>query len=151
MAGERGLKAARSATVQICESSGRALGRGLLLALDGEGCTVLTCHHVVAETDPANLRVRRGGSAGGLEEAVPARLDEAASRPERDAVVLRVDAPWKVRNPLLHAIDWFRAGFFEVYRPHWLDRSYVAVVAIVSLLVGLALHCLLRRKLSAAL
>ena len=56
-----------------------------------------------------------------------------------------------VWNPLLHAIDWFRAGFFEVYRPHWLDRSYVAVVAIVSLLVGLALHRLLRRKLSAAL
>jgi capsular polysaccharide transport system permease protein len=56
-----------------------------------------------------------------------------------------------VWNPLLHAIDWFRAGFFEVYRPHWLDRSYVAIVAIVSLLVGLALHRLLRRKLSAAL
>jgi capsular polysaccharide transport system permease protein len=56
-----------------------------------------------------------------------------------------------VWNPLLHAIDWFRAGFFEVYRPHWLDRSYVAVVAVVSLLVGLALHCLLRRKLSVAL
>ena len=37
------------------------------------------------------------------------------------------------------------------YRPHWLDRSYVAIVAIVSLLVGLALHRLLRRKLSAAL
>src|SRR5262249_51788979 len=23
-------------------------------------------------------------------------------------------------NPLLHAIDWFRAGFFEGYQPHWL-------------------------------
>ena len=56
-----------------------------------------------------------------------------------------------VWNPLLHAIDWFRAGFFEVYQPHWLDWSYVAVVAIVALLVGLALHRLLRRKLSAAL
>jgi ABC-type polysaccharide/polyol phosphate export permease/Flp pilus assembly protein TadD len=56
-----------------------------------------------------------------------------------------------VWNPLLHAIDWFRAGFFEVYRPHWLDRSYVVVVAIASLLVGLALHHLLRRRLSAAL
>jgi capsular polysaccharide transport system permease protein len=54
-------------------------------------------------------------------------------------------------NPLLHAIDWFRSGFFEMYRPHWLDRSYVAVVAIVTLLVGLALHRLMRRKLSAAL
>ncbi len=26
-------------------------------------------------------------------------------------------------NPLLHAIDWFRAGFFASYQPHWLDRS----------------------------
>ncbi len=56
-----------------------------------------------------------------------------------------------VWNPLLHAIDWFRAGFFEVYQPHWLDRSYVAVVAIASLVAGLALHRLLSRKLSAAL
>jgi capsular polysaccharide transport system permease protein len=56
-----------------------------------------------------------------------------------------------VWNPLLHAIDWFRAGFFGVYQPHWLDRSYVAIVAIVALLAGLVLHRLLRRKLSAAL
>jgi capsular polysaccharide transport system permease protein len=56
-----------------------------------------------------------------------------------------------VWNPLLHAIDWFRAGFFEIYRPHWLDRSYLAIVAIVSLFLGLALHRLLRRRLSAAL
>jgi capsular polysaccharide transport system permease protein len=56
-----------------------------------------------------------------------------------------------VWNPLLHAIDWFRSGFFEVYRPHWLDRSYVVVIAIVSLLAGLAVHRLLRRKLSAML
>jgi capsular polysaccharide transport system permease protein len=56
-----------------------------------------------------------------------------------------------VWNPLLHAIDWFRAGFFEVYQPHWLDRSYLVVVAIVSLLAGLALHRALHRRLSAAL
>ena len=54
-------------------------------------------------------------------------------------------------NPLLHSIDWFRAGFFESYQPHWLDQPYLLVVAIVSLLVGLALHQLLRRKLSAPL
>jgi capsular polysaccharide transport system permease protein len=56
-----------------------------------------------------------------------------------------------VWNPLLHAIDWFRAGFFDLYQPHWLDRSYVAIVAVVSLLAGLALHRSLRRKLSTAL
>ena len=33
-------------------------------------------------------------------------------------------------NPLLHAVDWFRAGFFRHYQPHWLDRSYVAIVAV---------------------
>jgi capsular polysaccharide transport system permease protein len=54
-------------------------------------------------------------------------------------------------NPLLHAIDWFRAGFFASYHPHWLDRSYLVVLAILSLLGGLALERGLRRKLSAPL
>jgi capsular polysaccharide transport system permease protein len=54
-------------------------------------------------------------------------------------------------NPLLHAIDWFRAGFFASYQPHWLDRSYLVVVAILALLVGLALQRGLRRRLSAPL
>lgn len=54
-------------------------------------------------------------------------------------------------NPLLHAIDWFRAGFFESYQPHWLDRSYLVVTAIMALLAGLALHRLLRLKLSVPL
>jgi capsular polysaccharide transport system permease protein len=54
-------------------------------------------------------------------------------------------------NPLLHSIDWFRAGFFESYQPHWLDQSYLVVAAIVALFAGLALHRLLRRKLSAPL
>lgn len=53
-------------------------------------------------------------------------------------------------NPLLHAIDWFRAGFFVGYEPHWLDRSYLVVLAIVALLGGFGLERGLRRKLSAA-
>jgi capsular polysaccharide transport system permease protein len=53
-------------------------------------------------------------------------------------------------NPLLHAIDWFRAGFFASYQPHWLDRFYLVIVATLSLLGGLALQRGLRRKLSAA-
>ena len=56
-----------------------------------------------------------------------------------------------VWNPLLHAIDWFRAGFFETYQPHWLDCSYLAIVAVLSLLIGLAVHRLLHRRLSAPL
>lgn len=54
-------------------------------------------------------------------------------------------------NPLLHAIDWFRAGFFASYQPHWLDRSYLVILAILSLLGGLGLERGLRRKLSAPL
>jgi capsular polysaccharide transport system permease protein len=54
-------------------------------------------------------------------------------------------------NPLLHAIDWFRAGFFQGYQPHWLDRSYLVGLAIVALLAGLGLERALRRKLSVPL
>jgi len=51
-------------------------------------------------------------------------------------------------NPLLHAIDWFRAAFFGAYQPHWLDRRYLAICAILSLAVGLSLERGLRRRLS---
>ena len=54
-------------------------------------------------------------------------------------------------NPLLHAIDWFRAGFFANYQPHWLDRSYLVDFAILSLLGGFTLERALRRKLSTPL
>lgn len=51
-------------------------------------------------------------------------------------------------NPLLHAIDWFRSGFFESYQPHWLDRRYLLLTGLSAILAGLALHAGLRRKLS---
>ena len=51
-------------------------------------------------------------------------------------------------NPLLHAIDWFRAGFFGIYQPYWLDRGYVATVAILTLALGVSLERVLRRKLA---
>ncbi|HTZ37263.1 MAG TPA: ABC transporter permease, partial [Stellaceae bacterium] len=50
-------------------------------------------------------------------------------------------------NPLLHAIDWCRAGFFGGYQPHWLDRRYLLIVAMLALLVGWALERTLRRRL----
>jgi capsular polysaccharide transport system permease protein len=50
-------------------------------------------------------------------------------------------------NPLLHAIDWFRASFFGTYQPHWLDRRFLLVVAILSVLAGLALERACRRKM----
>jgi capsular polysaccharide transport system permease protein len=52
-----------------------------------------------------------------------------------------------VWNPILHAVDWFRSSFFSEYEPHWLDRSYLAIVAVVSLAVGLCLERGLRRHL----
>ena len=54
-------------------------------------------------------------------------------------------------NPLLHAIDWFRAGFFASYQPHWLDRSYLVILAILALLGGFTVERAFRRKLSAPL
>jgi capsular polysaccharide transport system permease protein len=50
-------------------------------------------------------------------------------------------------NPLLHAIDWFRAGFFTEYQPHWLDRRYLLISAVLAALTGLALERGLRRQL----
>jgi capsular polysaccharide transport system permease protein len=50
-------------------------------------------------------------------------------------------------NPLLHAVDWFRAGFYAAYQPHWLDRSYLVILAILLLLCGLALERGMRRRL----
>ena len=51
-------------------------------------------------------------------------------------------------NPLLHAIDWFRAAFFATYQPHWLDRRYLAIAAVLAVLAGLSLQRGLRRRLS---
>jgi capsular polysaccharide transport system permease protein len=51
-------------------------------------------------------------------------------------------------NPLLHAIDWVRAGFFAGYDPHWLDRRYLVVCAVLTAFAGLALERGLRRRLS---
>jgi capsular polysaccharide transport system permease protein len=54
-------------------------------------------------------------------------------------------------NPLLHAIDWFRAGFFAGYRPHWLAPFYLISVAVAAMLAGFALHRVMRRKLTVPL
>jgi capsular polysaccharide transport system permease protein len=51
-------------------------------------------------------------------------------------------------NPLLHAIDWFRAAFFASYEPHWLDRRYLVIAAIVALMVGLAIERGAQHRLS---
>jgi ABC-type polysaccharide/polyol phosphate export permease/Flp pilus assembly protein TadD len=50
-------------------------------------------------------------------------------------------------NPVLHAVDWFRSSFFQEYDPHWLDRSYLTIVAVLTLLAGFGLERGLRRRL----
>ncbi|MGE5271288.1 MAG: ABC transporter permease [Thiohalocapsa sp.] len=54
-------------------------------------------------------------------------------------------------NPILQAVDWFRAGFFASYQPHWLDRSYLVGLAVLALCVGFAAERGLRRRLGVAL
>ena len=50
-------------------------------------------------------------------------------------------------NPVLQAVDWFRSSFFREYEPHWLDRSYLLIFAVVTLLAGLGLERGLQRRL----
>jgi capsular polysaccharide transport system permease protein len=50
-------------------------------------------------------------------------------------------------NPILHAVDWFRSSFFLEYEPHWLDRSFLGVLAVVALMTGFGLERGLRRRL----
>jgi capsular polysaccharide transport system permease protein len=50
-------------------------------------------------------------------------------------------------NPVLQAVDWFRTSFFEGYDPHWLDRGYLVVLALWTMLAGVALERLLRGRL----
>jgi capsular polysaccharide transport system permease protein len=50
-------------------------------------------------------------------------------------------------NPVLQAVDWFRASFFPDYVPHWLDRPYLAAVTGLVLLAGLALERSFRHQL----
>src|SRR6267378_4382556 len=46
---------------------------------------------------------------------------------------------------LVPAVDWFLASFFAEYEPHWLHRSYLTTVAVLSLVVGLGLERSVRR------
>src|SRR5579884_416020 len=51
-------------------------------------------------------------------------------------------------NPLAQAIGWFRAGYFAVYRPRWLDPAYLAAAAVLAVAAGLAAERGLRRRLA---
>ena len=53
-------------------------------------------------------------------------------------------------NPVLQAIEWFRSGFYAMYEPHWLDRRYVVVWAVGTLLFGLMAERALRHRMIVA-
>ncbi len=55
-----------------------------------------------------------------------------------------------VWNPVLQCVEWFRAGFYYQYDPHWLDRGYVLVWVAGSLVVGFAAERALRRHVAVA-
>ena len=107
----RSNRVARCTTVYVCDRSQEEgedhCGQGFLLEnLDGEGAMVLTCHHVIAPVKKDNLRVRIWQADGQLGEPLRVRYDEDRSRPERDAVVLRIiDEVIVDERPLLHKLD----------------------------------------------
>lgn len=52
-----------------------------------------------------------------------------------------------VWNPFLHVVDFVRSGYFAYYDPFWLDLNYALACAGVSLVIGLSLVTILRRKM----
>ena len=103
----RGLEAARSATVQVCDQLGTHHGQGLLLELQGEGTIVLTCHHVITSLGRDDICVRILQDDGQLGDPIVAQYDAQRSRAQMDAVVLRVpDVKVAERpRPLLHILN----------------------------------------------
>jgi hypothetical protein len=101
----RGLEAARRATVFVCDKEGAHKGQGLMLDLEGEGAVVLMCHHIVSPMKEDDLRVRIPTPRGSLGEPIQGRYDRERSRPERDAVALRVDEARRHERPLLHKLS----------------------------------------------
>jgi TPR repeat protein len=101
----RRIDVARNATVRICNGEGHHWGQGLLLMLESEGTVVLTCHHVISRLAPDTLHIALRQAGGGLGAPIPARYDPERSRPECDAVVLRVEGIVQTDRPLLHALN----------------------------------------------
>jgi tetratricopeptide (TPR) repeat protein len=77
----------------------------LLLDLEEEGAVVLTCHHVIAPVKLADLRVMIPQPDGKLGEPMAVSYEEELSRPEMDAVVLRVNGVRLDERPLLHKLS----------------------------------------------
>ena len=53
---------------------------------------------------------------------------------------------WLLWNPLLHGVEWFRAGYYTDYGLHTLDRGYLLTCGLATMLIGLAAERALRGK-----
>jgi capsular polysaccharide transport system permease protein len=51
-------------------------------------------------------------------------------------------------NPLAHCVEWVRSGYYETYNEGILDKSYLAFVILLNLLVGLVLERIYRGRLN---
>ena len=49
-------------------------------------------------------------------------------------------------NPVLQAVEYFRAGFFPQYQPHWLNVDYLVIWVVASLTIGFAAERALRGR-----
>jgi capsular polysaccharide transport system permease protein len=112
-----------------------------LLALGAFASGVGLCNCVLAEFQPAwetlfAAIVRLMYFASGIYYspiAMPAPLREVL-----------------VWNPVLQGIEWFRAGFYGGYEPHWLAPDYLLGAALLALLLGLAAERAARPRLRMA-
>jgi predicted ATPase len=96
----RSLQAVRAVTVTIA-SGNEHRGQGLLIDLGKTGTYVLTCHHITSQIEPRNLRVVIPGTG----KRAQAMIVAGRSRPQRDAMVLRVKGDPRVEDqPRLHAL-----------------------------------------------
>ena len=90
-------------------SNDEIVGQGLAIAALGDGDTepelfVLTCHHVIAPIDPADLRVRIPDSHGELGDPLTAFLVEDASDFSSDRAVLRLSFQVGPLQPTLYSM-----------------------------------------------
>ncbi|GLR66338.1 hypothetical protein GCM10010909_10180 [Acidocella aquatica] len=50
-------------------------------------------------------------------------------------------------NPILQGVEIFRSGFYPEYHPFWIDARYLTAWVLLSLLLGLGLEQVLRKRL----
>jgi capsular polysaccharide transport system permease protein len=54
---------------------------------------------------------------------------------------------YMVWNPIMHAVEWFRSGFYHLYPTYSLDVQYLVTWSGTTLLLGLAFERLTRERL----